>query len=144
MPTNSQTNGFTQFTRTGSLVIFSRKPVNKGLANWQAVSLNAIYMALSINSDNCVLDNAPTFVPATSPLLKRIRVGMPLIPYFGAVLGLASTSILQTFSFYAYSLAISSRTGAIIIQGPHHSAQKSTKTGPSASNTSLSKLLSEV
>src|SRR5438270_9517483 len=40
------------------------------------------------------------------------------------------------------SRAISSRTGATILQGPHHSAQKSTGTGLSLPSTSLAKLAS--
>src|SRR3954453_1143795 len=40
------------------------------------------------------------------------------------------------------SLAISSSTGAIILHGPHHSAQKSTRTGLSLSRTSVLKLSS--
>src|SRR3954453_23726861 len=51
------------------------------------------------------------------------------------------------FSFAIVSLspgsaAISSRTGATILQGPHHSAQKSTSTGLSLPSTSLAKLVS--
>src|SRR3954467_5848802 len=40
------------------------------------------------------------------------------------------------------SAAISSSTGATILQGPHHSAQKSTSTGLSLPSTSLAKLVS--
>src|SRR6476469_705659 len=40
------------------------------------------------------------------------------------------------------SAAISSRTGATILQGPHHSAQKSTSTGLSLPSTSVAKLVS--
>src|SRR5580704_13028618 len=40
------------------------------------------------------------------------------------------------------SLAISSSAGPIILHGPHHSAQKSTTTGPPAPFTSDSKLAS--
>src|SRR5688500_12816161 len=46
-----------------------------------------------------------------------------------AVSGLSSTFSLPTFTFPACSVAISSSTGAIILHGPHHSAQKSTMTG---------------
>src|SRR5579862_7400882 len=42
----------------------------------------------------------------------------------------------------ACSAAISSRTGAIILHGPHHSAQKSTSTGTSAALTCSSNVLS--
>ena len=40
------------------------------------------------------------------------------------------------------SFAISSRTGAIILQGPHHEAQKSTRTGTGDLRTAFSKLAS--
>src|SRR3954447_17111293 len=40
------------------------------------------------------------------------------------------------------SAAISSSTGATILHGPHHSAQKSTSTGLSLPRTSLAKLAS--
>src|SRR3954469_26006626 len=40
------------------------------------------------------------------------------------------------------SAAISSRTGATILHGPHHSAQKSTSTGLSLPSTSSAKLAS--
>src|SRR3954463_13857566 len=40
------------------------------------------------------------------------------------------------------SAAISSSTGATILHGPHHSAQKSTSTGLSLPRTSLAKLVS--
>src|SRR6185503_4496130 len=47
---------------------------------------------------------------------------------------------LPTFTLPSYSLASSSRIGAIILQGPHHSAQKSTRTGVVDFKTSSSKL----
>src|ERR1039458_9416035 len=40
----------------------------------------------------------------------------------------------------SYSVASSSRTGATCLQGPHHSAQKSTTTGSGDLSTSCSKL----
>ena len=48
---------------------------------------------------------------------------------------------LAIFTLPDSSVEISSSDGPIILQGPHHSAQKSTTTGPSASRTSLLKLL---
>ena len=42
------------------------------------------------------------------------------------------------------SFEISSKAGAIALQGPHHSAQKSTKTGFDESSTSFLKFLSVV
>src|SRR3954453_13197449 len=49
---------------------------------------------------------------------------------------------LATVIFSACLDAISSRTGATILHGPHHSAQKSTSTGLSDVRTSLWKLVS--
>ena len=53
--------------------------------------------------------------------------------------GLASMSSLATVSRSWYSFATSSSTGANILHGPHHSAQKSTSTGLPDLRTSLSK-----
>src|SRR5688572_5485717 len=99
-------------------------------------------MVLSIKAASWDLDKAPTFFASTLPFLKIINVGMPLTLYFGAVTGLASTSSLTILSLPAYSSASSSSTGAIILQGPHHCAQKSTRTGPADFSTSSSKLAS--
>src|SRR3954470_2610979 len=49
---------------------------------------------------------------------------------------------LAIVSLSACSAAISSSTGATILHGPHHSAQKSTSTGLSLPRTSLAKLAS--
>src|SRR4051812_4864086 len=49
---------------------------------------------------------------------------------------------LAIVSFSPCSAAISSRTGATILHGPHHSAQKSTRTGLSLASTSVSKVSS--
>src|SRR3954451_14373960 len=67
---------------------------------------------------------------------------MPRMPYFFGVAGLWSMLILAIFSLPSRFCAISSSAGAIILQGPHHSAQKSTSTGPDAFRTSVSKELS--
>ncbi|CSA77869.1 Uncharacterised protein [Vibrio cholerae] len=64
---------------------------------------------------------------------------MPRIPNLGGVPALWSIFSLPIVSLPAYSSATSSRIGAIILQGPHHSAQKSTRTGPAALITSFSK-----
>src|SRR5665213_178694 len=47
--------------------------------------------------------------------------------------------IFTILSLPSMSLAISSSEGPIILQGPHHSAQKSTRTGVSDFRTSCSK-----
>ena len=46
---------------------------------------------------------------------------------------------LAMVSLPAYSAPISSSAGAIALHGPHHSAQKSTSTGPVACSTSTAK-----
>src|SRR6516165_3538519 len=56
--------------------------------------------------------------------------------------GLLSTSTFPTLTFGPSSFAISSSTGAIIRQGPHQVAQKSTSTGTFEALTVLSKLVS--
>src|SRR5678816_4366442 len=65
-----------------------------------------------------------------------MSVGMLRMPNLGGVCGFDSMSILATRSLSLYSVAISSRIGAIILQGPHHSAQKSRRTGLSDLSTS--------
>src|SRR3712207_1844907 len=49
---------------------------------------------------------------------------------------------LAIVSLSLCSAAISSRTGATILHGPHHSAQKSTRTGLSLPSTSSAKVAS--
>src|SRR5690348_8002504 len=86
---------------------------------------------------------APTWREAISPPLKIIKVGIDITPYFEAVFGLSSTFSLTILTLSPIAPAISSSAGAIMRQGPHHSAQKSTTTGPSALSTSASKSVSE-
>src|SRR5687767_8243883 len=63
---------------------------------------------------------------------------MPRTLYFCGVPGFSSMLILAIVSLSLRSPAMSSSAGAIARQGPHHSAQKSTRTGLPAFNTSLS------
>src|SRR5258708_20864814 len=65
------------------------------------------------------------------------------MPYLAAVCGFSSTLSLTIFTLPLSVPAISSSAGAIMRQVPHHSAQKSTTTGPVAFNTSDSKVVSE-
>src|SRR5215813_13254047 len=60
--------------------------------------------------------------------------------YLDERLWLSSTFTFATLTAPAFSRAISSSSGAIILHGPHHSAQKSTTTGLSCCVTSRSKL----
>src|SRR6202023_1689749 len=86
---------------------------------------------------------APVWRDASSPFLKIISVGIDMIPYFWVLAGFSSTLSLTIFTLPSSVPAISSSAGAIMRQGPHHSAQKSTTTGPVAFNTSDSKVASE-
>src|SRR4030095_17148956 len=52
-------------------------------------------------------------------------------------------STFAIVSLPSYSLATSSSTGANILHGPHHSAQKSTRTGLPDCRTSLSNVASD-
>ena len=54
--------------------------------------------------------------------------------------GFSSTLSLATVILPACSTAISSRMGAIILHGPHHSAQKSTTTARVGGLTASSKV----
>src|SRR5207302_8821030 len=96
----------------------------------------------STHSKSLLFGSAPILVAATWPPLNRIIVGMPRTPYLRGVCGFSSMLSLATVTRPAISLARSSRNGAIILQGPHHSAQKSTRTGSWARRTSASKVLS--
>src|ERR1700730_7111101 len=86
---------------------------------------------------------APTWREAISPPLKIIRVGIDITPYFEAVFGLSSTFSFTILTLSPIAPEISSSAGAIMRHGPHHSAQKSTTTGPVALSTSDSKSASE-
>src|SRR5688572_1995753 len=78
-----------------------------------------------------------------SPFLNRIIVGIDRTPYLTVVEGFSSTLSLTIFTLPASSEESSSRTGAIARQGPHHSAQKSTRTGSLEDRTSSPKSASE-
>src|ERR1700688_4779813 len=72
---------------------------------------------------------APTSRATTSPSLKSSSVGILMTENLVAVATLTSTSSLPMVKLSDCSTANSSRIGAIILHGPHHSAQKSTKIG---------------
>src|SRR6185312_8989576 len=90
----------------------------------------------SIHSLILDLGRAPTLVAATWPCEKIIMVGMPRTPYLVGTCGFSSILILAIVTFSPNSVDNSSSAGAIIRQGPHHSAQKSTSTGFLDSSTS--------
>src|SRR6185503_10254223 len=97
---------------------------------------------LSIILEIASFEVAPTTRSASLPPLKRINVGMPLIPYRCEIEGLSSTFTFTTRALAAYFSATAATVGSSMRQGAHQVAQKSTNTGLSDRNTSLSKLLS--
>ena len=72
---------------------------------------------------------APTNSSMISPFLKSFTDGIDMIPYFADVFGALSVSIFAITSLFSYSFAILFNIGPSILQGPHHSAQKSARTG---------------
>ena len=68
-------------------------------------------------------------VLTTSPLTKTLSVGIEVIPYFMAIAASSSVLSFTTLILPACSVAISSTIGPTARHGPHHSAQKSTRTG---------------
>ena len=101
-------------------------------------------MFLSIHSVKSVFEDIPTFVSISSPLLNSSIVGIPLIWNLPGVSGFSSTSSFPIVILSLYSSDISSSMGPICLQGPHHSAQKSTNIGSSEFLISSSKLLSVI
>ena len=85
---------------------------------------------------------APMIRCTGSPSLNRINVGMLITSKRRVTSRLSSMLSLAILSRPASSWAISSRVGAIILHGPHHSAQKSTSTGTSEALICSSKLAS--
>src|SRR3954471_3440050 len=100
------------------------------------------YSTDSTHSFSLLFGSAPILVAATWPPLNSIIVGMPRTPYLRGVCGFSSILTFATVTRPSISAANSSRNGATILHGPHHSAQKSTSTGSLARSTTVSKLLS--
>src|SRR5262245_10904399 len=110
---------------------------------WRARGPWIIQTAAVIHCSSFCFGAAPIWREDMLPSLKIISVGIDWMLYFAAVCGFSSTFSLTILTFSPSEPAISSSAGAIIRQGPHHSAQKSTTTGLLAFNTSDSKVASE-
>src|SRR6201988_4948530 len=95
-----------------------------------------------IHCSSFCLGAAPTWREASWPSLNSIKVGIDMMPYFAAVPGFSSTLSLTIFTLPLSEVELSSSAGPIIRHGPHHSAQKSTTTGPLALSTSFSNVAS--
>ena len=72
------------------------------------------------------------------PPESTTKLGIPCTPKRAASSGCASVSTLRTIAFPAISWAVRATSGAAARQGPHHPAQKSTKTGTVAVFTTSS------
>ena len=72
---------------------------------------------------------APTNSSTTFPSLKSFTEGIDITPNFSAWVWFLSVSAFATISLPSYAVAIFSRVGPSIMQGPHQDAQKSTRTG---------------
>ena len=94
----------------------------------------------SMASFRTFFGTAPTTLSTGWPPLKNSRVGMLMMPYRPATSGFSSVLSFMTLSLPLYSEANSSTTGATIWHGPHHTAQKSTRTRPEALPTSVSQV----
>src|ERR1700722_2949382 len=101
-----------------------------------------VYICSFSHACSACFGTAPTLVAVSWPFLNNIRVGMLRMPYLLGVIGFSSRFILAIVSCPCISVASSSSMGPIILHGPHHSAQKSTRTGLDAFKTSVSKLVS--
>ena len=101
-----------------------------------------IYKFESSQDSSKFFGKLPTLESTRLPFLKSISVGIPLTPNFCEVCGFSSTFNLKILSLSFFALPISSRIGPICLHGPHHYAQKSTKTGNCECLISSSKLLS--
>src|SRR3954471_13852189 len=101
------------------------------------------HTAVVIHCSSFCFGAAPTWREASSPFLKSISVGIDMIPYFAAVAGFSSTLSFTIFTLPFIVPASSSSAGAIILHGPHHSAQKSTTTGSAHLSTCASKSASD-
>src|SRR6185369_3057870 len=100
-------------------------------------------VAVVIHCSSFCFGAAPTWREASSPFLNSIKVGIDMMPYFAAVSGFSSTLSFTIFTLPFIEPASSSSAGAIILHGPHHSAQKSTTTGWALFKTSASKSASD-
>src|SRR5438445_2757297 len=136
-----------EFTASSALFRARLSAENKTAGDAPAISNNDQSIpnqtAADIHCWSFCFGAAPTWREAISPPLKIIRVGIDITPYFEAVFGLSSTLSLTILTLSPMAPEISSSAGAIMRQGPHHSAQKSTTTGPVALSTSASKSASE-
>lgn len=95
----------------------------------ESAQLNQRASAPSSHRPSAAPSTAPDCRATSRPSRNRIKVGMLRMPYRDASPCSSSVFTLPTWSVVDRCWAVRSRTGAIILQGPHHGAQKSTRTG---------------
>lgn len=61
--------------------------------------------------------------------MNNLTAGIDITPNLEAASAFSSVEAFATISFPSYSFAIFSSVGPSIMHGPHHEAQKSTRTG---------------
>src|SRR5215472_18075056 len=103
----------------GNPVRRSRDP--PGHSGPDRIYQDQMYSASSRRSADLGL--APTICLTTCPPENTFMVGMAMMPYRCDTAGFSSMLSLTTAILSAYSVAISSSTGATMRHGPHHSAQ---------------------
>src|SRR5438309_6337943 len=106
----------------------------------RVVRVYAFFSAFSIMflSDAFAFELTPTCCEMRLPLLNTAKVGMLKMLYLEAISLFWSTFTLTKLTLSENSFATSSTIGATALHGPHHGAQKSTKTGRLDFSTSLS------
>lgn len=72
---------------------------------------------------------APTNSSITFPFLKSFTAGIDITPNLDAAFWFSSVAAFARMNLPSYSFAIFSRVGFNVMHGPHHVAQKSTRTG---------------
>src|ERR1044071_8812972 len=111
---------------TSPAILFCRIP-NEGQLCMSVLSTYYAYCSMICFS--WCAGTTPDCLHSISPFLKRISVGTPLTWYTPATCGFLSTSIFTMVALSPSAFFTSDNMGAIILQGPHHSAEKSTSTG---------------
>jgi hypothetical protein len=104
-----------------------------------AHQLNLNQLALLANAIIAARPSAPLCRLISPPRENTIIVGIPLMPKRAAISGKCSVSTFARRINGSRSRAADSNSGAIARHGPHHAAQKSTRTGSSVLPTIRSK-----
>ena len=125
----------------GVQIAADQRLVRLGQARVLAVGQRSTPAALStasIHWRSCASGTTPVNASIGWPPTTAYTIGMPCTRNIWASRGLASTSTLASTQAPPPSTASFSSTGESCLQGPHHSAQKSTTTGVVSERSSTS------